>query len=568
MIVPRTADEARALGRALRAFAVEDAQAFRFLFDPDGGRTWVQAPRAELSAPLKRHDLVHGDERLWGTARIRQLGGRVYLLGLGVAGEYEQDLWPETDAMLAVLEGVAPGRLLDVGTGCGVVAIEAAARGFAVVATDLYDSTVALARLNAQLNDVDGIDFRTGHLFEPVAGERFDLVLTAPHYGRTSDQLRVEVLRAAPEHLTVDGRLLLATQLEWEDDGPLGIESVLRPLVARGLSATVRPISLDRHRHWFRYARAVEPVPRLVSRHRFTVELRARPGELTVEAPDPGDQPSEPVIPLARLRRPAAPMRAAVVTPEDVARLRALLAALDVPTVVFDGPLPTGLVDACRFESRPCVGRGGVAAALVDLDGQIRPCTHGGAVATVEDTKAMLDERLRLLAEATAARRGCASCLALGVCSQCLFPGPLPEAEYCELVRAEVRRLPVLHRLLETVKELGAPSGPVRVARWPRRQWSPQQGRAATPQQARLDALADRWNELATWSVEAGETHRLFWLRDGELFSAEVDAHAAALGERIADGLEAEGLADFARERAVSLRQVERALDRLATMLA
>jgi hypothetical protein len=91
---------------------------------------------------------------------------------------------------------------------------------------------------------------------------------------------------------------------------------------------------------------------------------------------------------------------------------------------------------------------------------------------------------------------------------------------------------------------------------------------AATPLQARLDALADRWNELATWSVEAGEAHRLFFLRDGELVAAEVDAEAAALGERVADGLDVEGLARHGRERSLSPRQVERALDRLTALFS
>src|SRR5690242_4349894 len=96
-------------------------------------------------------------------------GPRLYLM---TRGEYRQDLWPETDALLELLETAPPGRLLDMGTGTGVLAVEAAARGHRVTATDLYEKTLDLARFNAQLNDIDSIDFRQGHLFEPARGEK------------------------------------------------------------------------------------------------------------------------------------------------------------------------------------------------------------------------------------------------------------------------------------------------------------------------------------------------------------------------------------------------------------
>ena len=92
-----------------------------------------------------------------------------------------------------------------------------------MVATDLYESALVLARFNARLNGVD-VEFRQGHLFEPVAGERFDRVLTNPHYGEVDDQLRLEVLRAAPAHLGDGGRLVMATFFEWEEPGPLAVE--------------------------------------------------------------------------------------------------------------------------------------------------------------------------------------------------------------------------------------------------------------------------------------------------------------------------------------------------------
>src|SRR5262249_16811215 len=161
-----------------------------------------------------------------------------YFLEVQEGVQYLQDVWPETDAMVAVLENAPRGRLLDVGTGCGIVAIEAAARGHSGVATHLFETALQVARFNARLNP-GGIDFRQGHLFEPVSDEKFDLILTAPHYGQIYDQLRCEVLRAGPRCLTATGKLVLATQLEWEEppDGArrLGVECLLRPLAEAGM---------------------------------------------------------------------------------------------------------------------------------------------------------------------------------------------------------------------------------------------------------------------------------------------------------------------------------------------
>ena len=73
------------------------------------------------------------------------------------------------------------GRVLDLGTGCGVQALHLAGRAERVVATDLNPRAPVLADLTAALNGVE-LDLREGSLYEPVAGERFDLILTNPPY--------------------------------------------------------------------------------------------------------------------------------------------------------------------------------------------------------------------------------------------------------------------------------------------------------------------------------------------------------------------------------------------------
>jgi release factor glutamine methyltransferase len=76
------------------------------------------------------------------------------------------------------------GRVLDLGTGTGVGALAAIRVGAAsVVAVDVDERAVRCARINALLAGCeDRIDVRHGDLFEPVVGERFDVVLFNPPF--------------------------------------------------------------------------------------------------------------------------------------------------------------------------------------------------------------------------------------------------------------------------------------------------------------------------------------------------------------------------------------------------
>ncbi|SDR73945.1 Methyltransferase small domain-containing protein [Friedmanniella luteola] len=115
------------------------------------------------------------------------------------------------------------GRALDLGTGCGVQSLHLARHAEAVTATDLNPRALELAALTAALNAVD-VDLRLGSLYEPVAGERFDLITTNPPYvmspprsdadrlayregSWTSDGLVEQVVRDGVGHLAEDGTL-------------------------------------------------------------------------------------------------------------------------------------------------------------------------------------------------------------------------------------------------------------------------------------------------------------------------------------------------------------------------
>ena len=140
-----------------------------------------------------------------------------YVLGVGGAST--------TLAQLTVREQV--GSALDVGTGCGVQALHLARHAERVTATDLNLRALEFARLTAALSlgplEADRIDLRGGSLFEPVAGERYDLIVSNPPFvispesaagqgrftyrdaGLPGDELCRRFLEQAPAHLAEDG---------------------------------------------------------------------------------------------------------------------------------------------------------------------------------------------------------------------------------------------------------------------------------------------------------------------------------------------------------------------------
>jgi 2-polyprenyl-3-methyl-5-hydroxy-6-metoxy-1,4-benzoquinol methylase len=510
------------LDGALRAL---DAATFAALFEPLAARERIAPLPDRVARPLYAFGLVDGDARgMVGALRVRRLGGRFYVMELGVGeAEYRQDVWPETDALLDALARAPIGRLLDLGTGAGVIAVEAAARGHRVVATDVYETALVLARFNARLNRQGGaIEFLKGHLFEAARGEQFDRVLTNPHYGRVDDQLRLEVLRAAPAHLAPGGELVLATALEWEEGGPLAIQHVLAPLADAGLTVEVRPLAARTKRDWFARAVADEPIARLTSRHRFAVRV-ARPaaasaGSLSpsIERPDDADVPVRAFVPLARLWRGG--RDAAIVAPADLERLGALCDRLRAAEARFEEPLPRGLLDGCRFGARRCVAERGAAGAILDAGGGVRPCTHGDPIARAEHSLAEVSARLAALDAETQARRGCADCPARDACSRCLFPAAVDEAAYCAFVIARARELPLVERLFETVArldELAAPEGTLDVKR------ALDQG-----------PLSDQ----RVWRARRGGAAVLTWRAGGVARWSRADSTLAAAVDAILDG--------------------------------
>jgi release factor glutamine methyltransferase len=113
--------------------------------------------------------------------------------------------------------------VLEVGTGTGVVALSAARRARRVTAVDISEAAVKCASENAQANGLDNkVEVRLGDMFEPVTGERFDVILCNPPYFAGEARNDVErayfggpnlewisrLAREAHDHLKPAGRLV------------------------------------------------------------------------------------------------------------------------------------------------------------------------------------------------------------------------------------------------------------------------------------------------------------------------------------------------------------------------
>ena len=95
-------------------------------------------------------------------------------------------------------ERLGPGvSVLDLGTGSGHLAVVAALAGASAVAVDVSRRAMLSVRLNARLNGVRVTALR-GDLFAPVAGRRFDVIVSNPPYlPHPDEQLPQRGLRRA-----------------------------------------------------------------------------------------------------------------------------------------------------------------------------------------------------------------------------------------------------------------------------------------------------------------------------------------------------------------------------------
>jgi release factor glutamine methyltransferase len=162
---------------------------------------------------------------------------------------------PETELLVEralALGPRGPGRVADLGTGSGAIALALASERpqWTITATDTSEAALGTARANASMLSLVGVELVKGEWFAPLTGRRFDLVVSNPPYVAQGDpalqdaalkhepqialaagpdglsSLR-EIVHSAPHHLERRGWLIL-------EHGSDQAAAVARELVVRG----------------------------------------------------------------------------------------------------------------------------------------------------------------------------------------------------------------------------------------------------------------------------------------------------------------------------------------------
>jgi release factor glutamine methyltransferase len=171
---------------------------------------------------------------------------------------------PAEDTFLLADHLKAEGRVLEMGTGCGILSVLSAFTAKWVVATDINPYAAACARFNAEINGVsEKIDVLVGDLFSPLKEEEiFDTIIFNAPYLPTEKQPRPQspidyswsggedgrmvidrFIEEAPRHLKPEGRILLV------QSSLSGVETTLTELRTMGFNAKVideRPSFFER----------------------------------------------------------------------------------------------------------------------------------------------------------------------------------------------------------------------------------------------------------------------------------------------------------------------------------
>jgi hypothetical protein len=189
----------------------------------------------EVGALLDIRPYAAGDRDLWVVSDLTPgLDGSPHRVGT----DHVLGISPASTSLAQLTLRDPVGRSFDLGTGCGVQALHLAEHSGSVVATDVNARALRITRLNAALNGVGNVEVRDGSLFEPVHGERFDLIASNPPFvvspatsrrlvyrdsGLPGDQVVEHIVRTAPDHLTEGGwfqvltNWVIARDVPWEE---------------------------------------------------------------------------------------------------------------------------------------------------------------------------------------------------------------------------------------------------------------------------------------------------------------------------------------------------------------
>ena len=194
---------------------------------------------------------------------------------------------PETELLVEralALHSQSTGRVADLGTGSGAIALALARErpGWSVVATDISEEALTVARGNAAAHGLSQIEFLPGRWLSPLDGRTFDLIVSNPPYIDERDPaMRTPALRHEPRIALTPGSDALASIREIVQSAPPRLEpngwlllehgsdqaaAVARELVARGFTHVRSHRDLAGHERTTEGRRPNEPAPSALMR--------------------------------------------------------------------------------------------------------------------------------------------------------------------------------------------------------------------------------------------------------------------------------------------------------------
>jgi methylase of polypeptide subunit release factors len=198
---------------ALPSLGLAGAQQLGLIEESAGGAT------VRASVDLRPYSFVDASETIdwWIASDLGELA-----LGHALKENHVLGVGGASLTLSGLIMSTPVDTVLDLGTGCGIQAMHASRHARHVVATDISERALEFAAMNAELNGITNVEFRLGSLFEPVAGESFDQIVSNPPFvitprvagvpayeyrdgGMVGDALVAEVVAGAAAHLAPGG---------------------------------------------------------------------------------------------------------------------------------------------------------------------------------------------------------------------------------------------------------------------------------------------------------------------------------------------------------------------------